>query len=490
MSSRVSAAAASALGQIPVTGHIGIPPGTLALLVGRLASAATTLIALVLVGHIAGAPALGTVGVGLAAGSIAAILSDAGASPLFIREGARNRERTGQLFVMFGCLRAGAIPVALGGVWLVAALAFPAQRSTIFAVALGLILQQAAELTRSVFMIQQRVGVVAAHLIVEQVIWIGVVGATLVLGWSLADSFFLGAAVLGLSTVAGIWLVLALGHVRPRLPDSRYARSVARQMRPFAAFSGISILQTRIDVLLIGALAADNAIVVAGAYFSAVRLLGVFEFVPSTVGAAIYPRLSAAAMHGSSQVSLLLRRPTRAMLELVLPLPFVFILAGNWIMGVLFGPSLRPYGWILAGLAALLPLRFLLLLSDTALTALGRQRYRVLTTLCALVATVAVNAALLAFIGILAAVLAAVASTVGSMFLYARELRRLCGRVVISARLARSVFLLVPLFGLGLLINWYAGAPAGAFVFVLAYAGAVTVLRMRVPTASHATQPT
>jgi len=462
----------------PAEGHYGIPPGTLALLIGRLTSAATTLVALILVGHLAGAPALGTVGVGLAVGSIAAILSDAGASPLFIREGSRNRERTGQLFVMFGCLRAAAVPLALGAVWLVASLAFPAQLSTIIAVALGLILQQAAELTRSAFMIQQRVAVVAAHLIVEQLIWIGLVAAALLLGWSLSGAFFLGAAVLGLSTVAGVWLVLTIGSVRPALPDARFARNIGQQMRSFAAFSGISILQTRIDVLLIGALAADNAIVVAGAYFGAVRLLGVFEFVPATVAAAIYPRLTG----GPAQVARLLRRPTRVMLQLVLPLPFVFILAGNWIMGVLFGPSLRPYGWILAGLAALLPARFLLILSDTALTALGRQRYRVFTTLCSLGATVAVNAALLSFIGILAAVLAAVVSTVGSMILYGRELRRLWGRVAISASLARSVIMLVPLFGLGLVVNRYAAAPVGAATFVVAYGVAVAALRLRRPT--------
>ena len=396
----------------------GLSRDTAFLLVARLASAFTTIVALSIVGHTRGSAELGAVGLGFAAGAIVAAIAAAGSASMLIREAVRRPAMESVLIGSFTILRLVSLPIAVLALVVIARGAFPGQSGTVFWTGAGLIVQQMTDLPRSVFFARGRFLLPSLQSILEQAVWLAVIAGVLLSGDSAAHAFAFGTAVLGGSVLAGyilVWVVLRVGLA---LPDRRTAVSLGREAVPFAAFAIIGNLYQRVDTLLVGGLAGPNALVEAGAYFGATRLMQSLGYLPQNLSSAVYPRISRA----DAKLDVLLTPPVRLLLILSIPIPFGTALASDWAMSFLFGPGVAAYGWLLVALAALAPIRFVGVLLGSALTGIGEQGKRTIAVSIALVITLAVNTALLPTLGLAAALIALTLNALVVNGIYAMEI--------------------------------------------------------------------
>lgn len=427
------------------------------LLGARLVSAATTLIVLALVARLRGPDALGAVGLGFALGAIAATVSDLGLSSLTVREGARDVERTGLFLGSSLLVRLVTIPLGLLVVLAVAAVVAPAQAGVVGWVAAGLVAQQTAEATRSVFNARQRMAVSAGHTVAENVGWSAVIAAGLVTGAPLDTAFAAGAAALAASVLLGLVLAARVADVRPRVPDRSEAPAIVRMAMPFAAFNAVGMAYSRIDTVLIAALLAGPALVAAGAYFAASRLVAAFEYLPEAIGRATYPELSRRTVHTPAAVAPLLRRATAVLLVVGGAVPPVLIATAPWVMATLFAESGAEAGFVLAGLSLVLPLRFLGYLYGTTLTSADAQGRRAAAAAVALAVVVVVNVVGLPHIGVAAPVLGALAAAALLVGIYGRSVVARFGAAGVPRPVALGV-------AAGLVLATGAGVAAGTVV--------------------------
>jgi O-antigen/teichoic acid export membrane protein len=397
---------------------------TLLLLFARLASAGTTLVVLALIGRLRGAEALGVVGVGFAAGAIAATLSDLGISLLLVREVSRRPAEGRTMLGAAIVLRLVTVPLVLAGVYVAGQAIAPAAPLTVLLAAAGLIGQQMAELTRSMFMAHLRMTVSSAHGIVENVAWLAVIAYGLLAGMPLETVFFLGLLVWLASVVVGFILVWRLLGVLPAWPGLGRFREIVALAGPFGAFSVVGIAYARIDPLLIGLLVSGQALAAAGAYFGATRLLAAFEYLPEAVSRAAFPELARRAADRGATIEPILRSAAVALLAIGLVVPVVLIPAGAWLMGVVYGPDAADHGWLLGALSVVVPVRYLAYLYGVTLTSADAQGRRVAAAAGALVAVLLIDAIGLPRIGLLAPVLSAYVAAAVIVGIYAFFVQR------------------------------------------------------------------
>jgi O-antigen/teichoic acid export membrane protein len=427
------------------------------LLVARLVSAATTLVLLMYVGHARGGEALGLTGLGLAVGALLSALTDAGTGSLLIREGAREPRFLGRLLVAMSLWRIAVIPVASGLLW-VALLALGIDRpGAVFLLAIGLVIQQFAELTRAVFIARQEMHISSAHSLVENIAWLCAIVGVLMTGASLEAGFAAGVAVLLGSAAVGMLLARARGTGRLALPRVTEVRSLLSRMGPFAAFMIVGVAYTRIDTLLVGALVPGQAILAAGAYFSSVRFIAALEYVPEAVARAIYPRLSTSYLAGPARMAVELRPAAAFLAAVSAPVPVVMLAIGPWLMVTLFGSGVESHAWLIVPLSVVVPLRYLSHLFGMALTSSDAQGRRAIAVLVALVVVLTLDLVLIPRIGIMGAV---IGSVVASSVVFAVYLVQLIGMVP-DAGLVRLVIRHIVLAAVAWLIGALLATPVG-----------------------------
>ncbi|MEO8273798.1 MAG: oligosaccharide flippase family protein, partial [Chloroflexota bacterium] len=388
------------------------------LLAARVVSAGTTLVVLAFVAQLRGADALGAVGIGFAIGGIGAAFSDLGTSSLLVREAARRPAESGLMLGGGLAVRAVTLPLALLGAWLVGVAVAPGSVGVVVLAAAGLMLQQTAELTRSVFAAQQRMTISSSHSMVENLVWLGVVWTGLAAGIPLGVVFAWGLAVFVGSVAVGLVLDATLAKATPRMPDRIALASLLRLAAPFAGFAIVGIAYARIDPLLIGVLVTGPALATAGSFFAATRLIAAFEYLPDAVSRAIYPELSRRVAAGGDRVVSLLGGASGIVLAASGIVPAILVPGGAWLMGTLFGEQAARDGWLLGALAVAVPLRSLGYIFGVTLTSADAQTRRLLAASGALVLVVAIDVIGIPLVGLLAPVLAIYVATivVGSMY--------------------------------------------------------------------------
>ena len=456
------------------------------LLVARLVSAATTLVLLMYVGHARGGEALGLTGLGLAIGALLSALTDAGTGSLLIREGAREPRFLGRLLLAMSLWRLAIIPIVGGLLWVALRIMGIDQPGAVFLLAIGLVIQQFAELARAVFIARQEMQISSAHSLVENVVWIGAIIGVLMTGASLEAGFAAGVAVLLASAAVGMLLARARGTGRLALPRVSEARSLLSRMGPFAAFMIVGVAYTRIDTLLVGALVPGEAVLAAGAYFSSVRLIAALEYVPEAVARAIYPRLSTSYRAGPARMAVDLRPAAAFLAAVSAPIPVVMLAIGPWLMVTLFGAGVESHAWLIVPLSVVVPLRYLSHLFGMALTSSDAQGRRAVAVLVALALVLALDVMLIPLIGIMGAVIGSVAASSVVFVVYLAQLigmvpgASLLPLVVRHVVLAAAAWLigavLAPPFGPVLA----AGIALAAYVSLLAITGGIRPL-LRVP---------
>jgi O-antigen/teichoic acid export membrane protein len=452
------------------------------LLAARVISAATTLALLSYLGHARGGDALGVVAVGLAFGALLSAISDAGTASLLVREAARDERQLDRLLGAMTLWRIVVLPAALLGLWIVLDATVSTEPLAVLLVAAGLGVQQWAELTRAVFLARQEMQVSSAHSAVENLIWLAVTVGLLAGGAELSTAFLAGLLVFVTSTLFGYALVAIRGGVIPAVPGWDYIRPLAYQLRPFAAFVVVGVAYARIDTILVGALLPVGGLVAAGAYFSTMRLLAGLEYIPEAVARAIYPGLAAAFATDPTALGRKLRPAAAFLVAISVPIPFVMLVAGGWLMTSVFGADVGAYAWLVVPLSAVIPLRFLGHLFGMALTSSDAQGRRVIAVIAALALVIAVDVVLIPRIGVAGAVIGSVAASIIVFLVYAAEVHRQAGGLGIGSVLVRCLIVALVVTAGGLVAEPF-GGPAVALGMLVAYGAILALLRaaVRVP---------
>jgi O-antigen/teichoic acid export membrane protein len=398
-----------------------------ALYIGRLISAATTVLLLAIVGRLKGADDLGIVGVGMASGALLASLTEQGASMLVVRALAHRPERKQQIVGGLTIVRSVAVPVGVVLTYGLMSLVFPGHALAITLAAAWLAVQQSTELTRAVLVWGGRAGISGLHTSVENLTWVGVMSILLLVHAPLEVAFAGGLAVLLCSLLAGYCLVRILLGWFPAIPTAEDLRQLLRDTPPFTAFVVLGQLYSRVDTLLIGAL-LPGGLEAAGAYFAAMRLIAGLEYLPDALSRAIYPNLARAYVAGAHTMNALIRRPVELLLWISVPVPFAAFLAADWGFPLVFGPDVRGYSWVLVVVTIFVPMRFLGYLLGITLTTGGAQAKRALAVALAAVIVVGLDVVLLPRIGLVAAVIAFIAASMTTFTIYFVQVWRNFGR--------------------------------------------------------------
>ena len=167
------------------------------------------------------------------------------------------------------------------------------------------------------------------------------------------------ATVMGVH-VAGAWLaslaalgLLAIAGTRPAASAERphYSpRAWGAALVPLTATALLTMVNTRADTLLLGALASDAALGQYRAAWQAAAVTGLGVTVVQTVLAPYLARYHAQGAHAELQHSL--RLGARAALVWAVPVALALTLAGSAILGAVFGPAYAGAAPIAAVLAA------------------------------------------------------------------------------------------------------------------------------------------
>lgn len=443
-----------------------------ALLVARLISAGTTLVLLAIIGRARGTTALGVVGVGMAAGSLLAAVTECGASLLVVRVIAEDIAPAGRIVGGFVVMRLATLWPGLLVTWAVLSLAFPSNATAILIAAAWLAVQQFAELARSSFLAGDRMTVAATHSSVENIAWLAAIVGVLAAGGSIEAAFAAGLAVLVVSTIVGLLLLGPLLGWWLALPSRTLLAELIRRTPAFAAFTIFGQLYSRVDTLLVGAL-LPAGLASAGAYFAAARIIATFEYLPDAVTRAIYPDLARAYAKGSSALRSHVSRPAEILLWVSIPLPLGLLFGAAWGFPLLFGPEVGPYSWILIALGALLPVRFLGYVFGIMLTSGGRQGRRALVLGAAAMVVIGVDSVLLPVLGLPGAVIGAGTAWTVTFTVYLLQARRAFGLPpLVAPALVWAACALVA-FGAASIVPHVVDAqsavPLGCVVFCLVY---------------------
>jgi len=346
---------------------------TLGLSFARGVSGLLLVAATVVLARGAGKAELGLFGLALVVGMYASVVADSGVSQ-YLLPGLASRPRAEWPDVWAVVMRFqawSAVPYALFYAVLVALLTQGEMRWTLLAALPWWLLIRLNGTMRSVFVAAGSVATEAGATVVESAVTLALLAGAVAIHPSapLAILTAGAGAVVGLAIrLAGVRkLGVTGGH--PRSP----VRALLREALPFNAFTVLTNLYLRIDVILLSILASQRALAL---YQPPVRFAVALMIVPDALASLLLGRSA--------------RRPgdrgLHARQEQLLALGFPFGLAlvaaaalfGRPLLGALYGADFRNAATALTLMVATVPIALLSTMNGNALTARGLQAKRLL----------------------------------------------------------------------------------------------------------------
>ena len=318
------------------------------------------------------------------------------------------------------------VPLLLAATLLIATLAGAEAPLVVVLVAAGLVGQQTAELTRSVFNAQQRMSISGAHAVIENLIWAGVVCGAVVVGVDLTTTFALGMVVWLLSIAAGLVLIRMVASLPPEPVATRSPVEVVQLALPFGAFNLTNIVGGRIDTVLLGVLLPTTGLAAAGAYYAAPAHLRL-RIPAGRAQPRQIPELSRLAVGDPAAVRAVVGSTATNLLAIACLGPVIMVTAAVSLMTVLFGPALADGAPILAAMSFVLPFRFLGYLFGMTLGSADVQARRVAAAALALMVVLVFDILGIPRIGVAAAVAGALAASIVLFAVYAWSVSRRFG---------------------------------------------------------------
>ena len=348
----------------------------------------------------------------------------------------------------------------------------PARAALVSLVAATALIDIGQDVSVWVLRARERLDVEALLWVVSQVVWVGL----LALGVLLKAGLF---ALLAAATVAfAVRLTIGAVIVARRLcrpefrPDRARIRSLLARGVPFGAAMGVVVLYGRVGLLMLAAFATSRDV----AYFNVGYLLSQpLGFVASAMSLAAFPMLARRADQDHEALSRALRRTSRYVLLLTLPMTVGLMSIADPLIAALF-PG-RGFERAAAALRVMSPgllVIFLNLVSRYVLAALDRQRHYLHAVLVGLVVNAALGVALIPSFGFLGACVAYLGAELAIWAVCQRVLSRYIRPAELAADAAKPL-LAAGLMGLLLIV--LRGAPV-ALVVLAGCAAYVALLRL------------
>ena len=205
---------------------------------------------------------------------------------------------------------------------------------------------------------------------------------------------------------------------------------------PYALFSLLRQLSTRIDVLLLGILVGTAA---AGVYNVAYRVVFMLLFLPYYSGIAILPTIS--KLYSSNQSELITFYQNALNLMVLIAVP---VTVGLWIISpdlilFLYGDEFQESIVVMRLLSLLFGLAFIKSIAGTMLTSCDMQMHRTRSQWTSAWLNAVGNIALIPFYGIVGAAISTVVSEIVLTLLMILKLKPLCGVPDIRLRFMISI---------------------------------------------------
>jgi O-antigen/teichoic acid export membrane protein len=321
----------------------------------RLIDRAGNIILAFFVARILHAPGLGDYATALVIHELVTLSSQMGSSNLLIREIGKSHENTNRYFVHLTVMTAGL--AALGMILFAVALPHLGFSSTITdvlrVVLFAFIPGTLIALEESVFVAHQRT---------EFVTYTTSIAAAL----NIAVSLFLlltgnGVVSLVVAFVVTQWTVMFcelffiqryIVPLRWEL-DLKFARSLAGEIKTFAAISIVAAFFSRPEVIILSLVSTEAQI---GFYSAALKIVGVLQYIPQIYMTNVFPVLARAYHLADRRTLDIQNQSIKYLLAISLPMTVGLIVAAEPLINLLYGPGFEPSVIALRVLAFYVPL--------------------------------------------------------------------------------------------------------------------------------------
>lgn len=333
-------------------------------------------------------------------GIVFGVLADLGLTQVAIREIARNsREALGRTMAHISLMRAIAASAMLALIWgsLLVPLNRPIEPSTKLLIVLwsfSIFFQAFRRNSEAVFQGLQRMKYHAAFLLLNRVIATILIVSAVVAHLGLRSIFIAYLTADFIDAVASAWFI----RFRIQKPIYTIQRAAVTGLVlaavPFAVHLSAGQVQLYIDSVLLNFLAPMDAIGTRreiGYYQSAYQIVLTMNFIPLSIGSALFPALAHAFHHDMPKLRRLFGSTYSLFMLGSLPLGLLFFLFRNELIIGLFGRNYTPSIPMLVYVIWALPLIYVTVPLGTLLGAVDLQRYVAYTSVTNAVFNVVLN---------------------------------------------------------------------------------------------------
>lgn len=419
----------------------------------------------------------------LSVAALAFIGMDLGLNVLFVREGAKHRERAGDYagtLLLLKLVLAAAVLALLAGFCRLRGLG-EAETWLVMAVAASQVLWGLAELGVAGLNALERMDQEALVKSLGRLAALVAAGGLLWAGYGLAGFVAGLVAANALAAAVGLGLLARRTGLRLRLERGFLGR-LARESLPLALTNIFVLVFVRVDMVMLEAMGRPFAEI--GWYAAGVRVIDALGMVPALVSGAALPVLSSLAAESPQAFGRLFRQAQRLLLILGLPAAVGLWAVRQQAAVLVYGPEFADTARAFAWLAPVLAFLFVNFLQLGALTALGRQsRCAVATGVCVAV-NVGLNLWLIPSHGFVGAAAATLATEAALFALCAGFIRRALGpsglgrrawRPALAAGVMGLVLWALPAWPLAVMLP----LGAGLYAALLLAAGGLTPAELR-----------
>lgn len=268
-----------------------------------------------------------------------AVLSDWGLAPYLVREIARDRRRGEAMLMDAMALR---FLLSLGTIGLILGMAWwhqqpPFLMGGIALAALTLVLYAAQGPLEAALQGIRRLDLVSAAGVLQQLLFVGLGTAALVLGWGFYG--LIGASLVGLTAALLLtaWAVRSLGLFHLQRPEWSVWPSLLRVGLPFGLIGLAVNLSYKVDTILLSLWWPAG---VVGWYNAAYNLIFSIAMISNAVNVALYP--SMASLTDPEALAAVIRRSVGYLWMLSIPFAVGGWMLGDRLIPALYGPSFLP----------------------------------------------------------------------------------------------------------------------------------------------------
>ena len=458
---------------MPMNTHRRITANFLSLVFSEFASKTIQLLVFVYLARALGKGGFGIFSFGLAFGLLAAILTDFGLNSLLIRDISRNRKDAGKylsnavmvkIFLGLATILLAYIVLELMG--------YDKESKIIAYIMLAFaILQTFTELYSSIFRAFERMHYDAFIKVLRMVVLSTMAFYSLKINVSLIAASVLFPITELMVLMAAIFLAYAKFVKKSFGFDLDFSKSLLRESSFFClsiAFAGLFLY---IDWIMISKFYSPSEV---GIYAAASNIALALLAIPMMYGNAVYPVISRLYLSSKKNLTFLYERSFKYMLLIGIAISAGIYATSSKIISVFYGKEYLASSIVLSIIGWHLCLRFANIMSGFTLSAMDRQRSRVLSQGVVVASKIALNFVLIPFYGIVGAAFATLITEAIFFISYNFFVSRYGIKInVIKPFIKPIIAALIMIMALYFVENFFIAVIVGIF----AYAASLFVLR-------------